>query len=102
MLVPSPLLGFASSNILLHFQLGLGGQITSPQVPAGNQRDLAESGYVPGERINEAAARLRQLQGILDRDAAAQAEGSSTRSGSVQSRPNVNANLFVSVKGPYP
>jgi signal transduction histidine kinase len=70
-LVPSPLLGFASSNVLLHFQLGPDGQLTSPQVPVGNERDLAETGYTTGPRIETAAAHLEELRRLLDAPAAA-------------------------------
>ena len=43
-LVPSPLLTFVSPQVRLHFQYGPDGRLTSPQVPAGNMRDLAERG----------------------------------------------------------
>ena len=58
-LVPSPLLGFASSHVLLHFQLGPAGHLTSPQVPIGNERDPAETGHTTALRIEPAAAPLQ-------------------------------------------
>src|SRR6266436_1141624 len=45
-LVPSPLLTFASPQVRLHFQYGPDGRLSSPQVPAGNMRDLAEARYL--------------------------------------------------------
>src|SRR6187551_3745235 len=45
-LVPSSLLTFSSSNILLHFQFRPGGPVTSPQVPPTGQRALAKSDYL--------------------------------------------------------
>lgn len=64
-LVPSPLLTYASSNILLHFQLAPDGRVTSPQVPAGNERLVAENSYTTGQRIDTAAARLAQFERLL-------------------------------------
>lgn len=66
-LVPSPLLTYRSPNILLHFQFGPSGKLTSPQVPTGNQRDLAETGYASHEQIEAAAERLAKLSAILSR-----------------------------------
>src|SRR3954467_15089847 len=37
-LVPSPLLAQSSTNVLLHFQYGPDGLLTSPQVPTGENR----------------------------------------------------------------
>jgi signal transduction histidine kinase len=65
-LVPSPLLGATPPHVLLHFQVDPDGQITSPQVPEGNMRDLAEAGYVTRERITAAEARLSTLKTMLD------------------------------------
>ena len=64
-LVPSPLLTFASSNILLHFQFAPDGRVTSPQVPESNQRDLAESSYTTRDRIGAAAGRLAAFEKLL-------------------------------------
>jgi len=65
-LVPSPLLDFNSSNILLHFQYRADGRLTSPQVPEGEQRQLAKNSYTTGEHIATAATRLADLRRILD------------------------------------
>ena len=72
-LVPSPLLTDVSSNVLLHFQYSPDGVLTSPQVPTGNNRSLAESGYLSGEKISQASARLAQLQQLVRADALRQA-----------------------------
>lgn len=61
-LVPSPLLTNAPPGILLHFQIGHDGQLTSPQVPSSNMRDLAELRYTTAERIGIYAARLDRLR----------------------------------------
>src|SRR5688572_4632580 len=46
---PSPLLTFESDIFALHFQLDCNSALTSPQVPQGNWRDLAEASYLaPG------------------------------------------------------
>ncbi len=66
-LLPSPLLTAASEHVLLHFQFGPDGTLTSPQVPEGNMRDLAETGYVTAERIAAAAGHLEKLKAQLDR-----------------------------------
>lgn len=65
-LVPSPLLVFSSPEVLLHFQIGPEGKITSPQAPTGNERDMAESAYVAPAQIDAAAALLTKLQNTVD------------------------------------
>ncbi len=67
-LVPSPLLTESSPYVLLHFQFDSDGQLTSPQVPTGNMRDLAESVYTTHEKIEASAARFAELRPILSRD----------------------------------
>ena len=67
-LVPSPLLVFSSSNVLLHFQLGASGQLTSPQVPVGQQVKLAAS-YTTTGHIATATARMAELELILKEQA---------------------------------
>jgi len=68
-LLPSPLLAFESPYILLHFQFTPGAPLTSPQVPTGNMRDLAEGVYTTDEKIEAAAAHLAALRRSIDRDA---------------------------------
>ncbi|MDP6380367.1 MAG: sensor histidine kinase, partial [Phycisphaerae bacterium] len=65
-LLPSPLLADTSEYILVHFQFGPDGGLTSPSVPAGNMRDLGESrGYTTREKIEAAAGRLEKLKGLV-------------------------------------
>lgn len=67
-LVPSPLLTFSSPLIRLHFQYGPDGRLSSPQVPSGNMRDLAETRYLRPEQIETSSQRLDQLSGRIKRD----------------------------------
>jgi signal transduction histidine kinase len=67
-LIPSPLLNFSSSNVLLHFQFDAEGRIVSPQVPVGKERELAEAGHASRENIELAAARLAELRQILNQE----------------------------------
>jgi signal transduction histidine kinase len=64
-LVPSPLLTATPPHVQIHFQFGPGGELTSPQAPTGNMQDLAESGYIGHDRVEAAAARLKELQGFV-------------------------------------
>ncbi|MCG8406465.1 MAG: HAMP domain-containing histidine kinase [Phycisphaerales bacterium] len=64
-LLPSTLLTFESPSILLHLQLGPDDRLTSPQVPTGNMRDLAESAYTTRRKIEASAQRLTQLEKLL-------------------------------------
>jgi len=61
-LVRSPLLGYESPVFSLHFELAPNGQLSSPQVPIGNERDVAEANGVSGQVIERATARLAALQ----------------------------------------
>ncbi|MFH1533014.1 MAG: HAMP domain-containing sensor histidine kinase [Pseudomonadota bacterium] len=67
-LIPSPLLGALPEEVLLHFQIDPSGAYSSPQVPTGNLRDLAEALYVDDATRARFAGRLDDVQGILDRD----------------------------------
>ena len=69
-LVPSPLLVQTSSNVLLHFQFDPERRLTSPEVPDGNQRDLAEAQFTTHEQVEAAAARLKQFEQIMAQPAA--------------------------------
>jgi len=62
-LVPSPLLNRPSQHVLLHFQIGPDREFTSPQVPTGNIRSLAEQGFTTPEAIDTA----RELSSALER-----------------------------------
>ena len=66
-LLPSPLLTEKSQYVLLHFQIGPDGRVTSPQAPTGNMRDLAEARYASTRRIHDASHRLVTLTAILNR-----------------------------------
>lgn len=61
-LLPSPLLTQTSSNVLLHFQYGPEGALTSPQVPA--RRDLALTHASP-EQLELASKRLEELRSLV-------------------------------------
>ncbi len=64
-LLPSPLLTHRAARVLLYFQFEPGGELTSPQAPQGNMRDLAEArGYVTPETIEKANARLARLKAL--------------------------------------
>ena len=73
MLLPSPILTQASPYVLLNFQFGPGGDLTSPQVPTGQQRGLAEAGNTTAEAIGRAASRLADLGARVRTDALAAA-----------------------------
>ena len=64
-LVPSPLLVDSGEFVRLHFELGEDGSMTSPEAPAGNQRDEAEAHYVSSDRVIEAERRLGELRTLL-------------------------------------
>jgi signal transduction histidine kinase len=74
-LVPSPLLAFASSNVLLHFQLTASGQVSSPQVPQGEQRALAETSYTTPAQVAAASARLEAVRRLLAERAPVESQG---------------------------
>jgi signal transduction histidine kinase len=67
-LVPSPLLRRVSPYIVLHFQFGPDGELTSPQVPEEKMREIAEGTYTTRREIDAAAARLAELRELLPRD----------------------------------
>lgn len=64
-LMPSPLLGHASNLVLIHFQIDAHDSVTSPQVPVGSVRELAERAYTDAGRVEVAAIRLARLQELL-------------------------------------
>jgi signal transduction histidine kinase len=69
LLIPSPLLTQTSSNILLHFQFDPSGRLTSPQIPEGQQRELAENRLITSDRLELAAARLREFEALMSQTA---------------------------------
>jgi signal transduction histidine kinase len=64
-LVPSPLLAQVSPYILVHFQFDEAGQLTSPQVPTGDMRALAEEQFTSAVGIKQAEGRLERLAGLV-------------------------------------
>ena len=64
--VPSPLLTEPHRHVKMHFVVEADGRVSSPQVPTGNMRDLAESGFASHEAIVAATAQLAQLERGLD------------------------------------
>jgi signal transduction histidine kinase len=71
-LLASPLLTQTSSNVLLHFQYGPDGALTSPQVPAPERRALARAHATP-EQMEECNVRLNGLQQLISPKALATA-----------------------------
>jgi signal transduction histidine kinase len=65
LLLASPLLTQTSSNVLLHFQYGPDGGISSPQVPAPERRLLAAAHSSP-EQIDRCTTRLNELQKLIN------------------------------------
>ena len=65
-LVPSPLLTQTSPYVLLYFQLGPRGEVTSPEVPAGQLRALAEKVYASAAQIERAAEQLARFGADVD------------------------------------
>ena len=67
-LTPSPLLAFSDDYFRLHFQYQSDGTVTSPQVPTGNIRDLAEYDFVSQERIEPNRELLDEVAAALTLD----------------------------------
>ena len=67
-LFPSPLLSEVTPYVRLRFQFAPDGVLTSPRAPAGNMRDLAESGYLTHEEIDAAGALLERVSKLVSRD----------------------------------
>lgn len=68
-LIPSALMAQANPQVVMHFQLDVDGSLTSPQVPVGAMRKLAENqGYLSRQTIEEASKRLAALNRIIRRD----------------------------------
>lgn len=66
--VASPLLTFRSDEVLLHFQIAPNGDMTSPQVPLSNMRDVAEKDFRKHERIEAAGKLLAVLRNKFARN----------------------------------
>jgi len=63
-LTQSPLLGVALPLFPIHFELRAKG-LCSPQVPVGNERDIAEASGVASSDLEKAKAQLIRLEGAL-------------------------------------
>ncbi|MFQ5730448.1 MAG: sensor histidine kinase [Planctomycetaceae bacterium] len=63
----SELLVDDSPHVLIHFEVRPDGTVTSPQVPTGNMRDVAELSYTTHEKINAAERRLKEVAPLLVR-----------------------------------
>ena len=77
-LIPSPLLTSTAPQVRLHFQFGPDGRLSSPSVPDGNMRDIAEARYQTLEKVEQASRRLAELARLVarrDLAAALPAEG---------------------------
>ncbi len=94
-LVPSPLLTFRSALFPVHFELAADGSLSSPQVPTGNARDVAEAEGVDGAVFEAAAARLASLSARLDPVRLGAALGESERA-----LRDLGCNLGVMPEGP--
>jgi signal transduction histidine kinase len=64
-LVPSPLLKSTSPYVLLYFQVGPDGKVTSPQAPTGNVRKIAEARYTTAADIERAQTRLAEVEKLV-------------------------------------
>ncbi|HEX5790968.1 MAG TPA: hypothetical protein VFY13_07425, partial [Luteolibacter sp.] len=62
---PSPLLSEPPEFVKLHFEVWAHDELTSPQLPTGNQRDLAEASGIERAKIDEAAQRVVRLRELL-------------------------------------
>lgn len=74
-LVQSPLLGAELPGMLLHFEIGADGTITSPQVPLGHERQAAVAGGVDPAILARAELRLAELTPRLQPQAVARMLG---------------------------
>ena len=66
--VPSPLLQNTSPYVLLHFQCGPDGRLTSPESPSEADRTLAMPKYISTAQADRAKRRLDDLAAFLKRD----------------------------------
>jgi signal transduction histidine kinase len=66
-LIPSPLLQNSSDEVLLHFQYGPDGRLTSPELPTGSELAAAVPRYVSKAQIEETRRRLADMAGAVDR-----------------------------------
>ncbi len=67
-IVPSPLLNEIPEHARLYGQINSMGEVTSPQVPLGNNRDLAEQNYLSNAEIDSASSLLTEARDMLAED----------------------------------
>lgn len=65
-LIPSSLLEHTPDPAIVHFQVAPGGAVSSPQVPAGGQRELSINAFSNGIAISAAESRLSGLKEAMD------------------------------------
>ena len=97
-LMPSPLLTHVSPQIRLHFQYGPDGRLTSPQLPAGNMRDLAEARYLLSDRIERTSRQLEELGKLVSRNDLAAALASDDSTDAANSNPILAAGPLLESK----
>lgn len=68
-LIPSPLLTERSSNVRLYFQLGPGGELSSPQIPTAALNGRAMEGYADAKQIEESTRELKHFANDIPRQA---------------------------------
>ena len=68
---PSPLLTFDSEYFPIHFQIFSSGAVTSPQVPSGNELDLAQATLLPEGWISRKAGELNHVSEMITYEYAA-------------------------------
>jgi signal transduction histidine kinase len=66
LLAPSPLLTDESDYFPIHFHVGVDGAVTSPQVPEGNELDLAEATLLQPGEIDRRRALLERARELMD------------------------------------
>jgi len=66
-IVPSPLLGLETEEVLLHVQYGTDGEATSPQVPVGDLRQAAVPALCSAIQVTTASQRLNDFMTRVDR-----------------------------------
>ncbi len=64
-LSPSPLLSAPAETVPLYFQIDAEDQLTSPQVPIGGFRELAEGTCHPGDTIEQSVQRLNRVRAAI-------------------------------------
>jgi signal transduction histidine kinase len=67
-IVPSPLLGLESAEVLLHVQFSDNGVATSPQCPTGDLRNAAVPAMCSAEQVISASQRLADFTRLVSHD----------------------------------